>query len=123
MNADRLIAKIKAHPDYDQVGMILCHNGVVRGTSRDGRRVTGLRVAVDQGRLNRVLAEQRSRSGILDVQVEIAVDKTLSIGEDVMMLVVAGDVRENVIAVLTDTLNAIKTTVTAKTEFFHSGSS
>jgi hypothetical protein len=36
----------------------------------------------------------------------------------VMMLVVAGDIRENVIAALTDTLNAIKHTVTTKTEFF-----
>jgi hypothetical protein len=35
-----------------------------------------------------------------------------------MFLVVAGDIRENVIAVLTDTLNLIKTTVTEKTEYF-----
>jgi molybdopterin synthase catalytic subunit len=118
MNADRLIAKIKTHPAYDQVGMILCHNGVVRGTSRDGRKVTGLRVAVDRERLVRVLTEQRARAGIVDVQVEIAADTDLSIGDDVMMLVVAGDIRENVIEALTETLNAIKTTVTAKTEYF-----
>lgn len=118
MNADQLIAKIKAHPAYDQVGMILCHNGVVRGTSRDGRKVTGLRVTVDRERLVKVLDEYRSRPGIVDIQVEIAAGADLSIGEDVMLLVVAGDVRENVIDALTDTLNAIKTTVTAKTEFF-----
>ena len=35
-----------------------------------------------------------------------------------MVLVVAGDVRENVIAALEETLNTIKTTVTSKTEFF-----
>ena len=35
-----------------------------------------------------------------------------------MILIVAGDIRENVIAVLTDTLNQIKTTVTEKTEYF-----
>ena len=33
-------------------------------------------------------------------------------------LLVAGDIRENVIAVLHETLNAIKTTVTEKTEYF-----
>lgn len=118
MNADQLIAKIKAHPAYDRVGMILCHNGVVRGTSRDGRKVTHLRVAVDRARLAKVLDEHISRPGIVDIQVEIAADSDLSIGDDVMMLVVAGDIRENVIEALTDTLNAIKTTVTAKTEFF-----
>jgi len=31
---------------------------------------------------------------------------------------VAGDVRENVIAVLAETLNLIKSTVTEKTEYF-----
>ena len=118
MNADTLISKIKAHPAYDKVGMILCHNGVVRGSSRDGRQVTGLRVTVDRKRLEQVLAEHRSRPGIVDVQVEIAADVDLAVGDDVMMLVVAGDIRENVIGTLTDTLNAIKTTVTAKTEFF-----
>lgn len=118
MNADRLISKIKTHPAYNQVGMILCHNGVVRGTSRDGRQVTGLRVTVDRTRLAQVLAENRDRAGIVDIQVEIAADIDLAVGDDVMLLLVAGDIRENVIDTLTDTLNAIKTTVTAKTEFF-----
>lgn len=118
MHADTLISKVKAHPAYDQVGMILCHNGVVRGTSRDGRRVTGLRVTVDQKRLVDVLAQQRARPGIVDIQVEIAADQDLCVGDDVMLLLVAGDIRENVIEVLTDTLNAVKTTVTVKNEFF-----
>jgi len=118
MTPDRLISKVKANPAYDQVGMILCHNGVVRGTSRDGRQVTGLRVAVDRERLAQVLDEQRNHAGIVDIQVDIAADTDLSVGDDVMLLVVAGDIRENVIEALTDTLNAIKSTVTAKTEFF-----
>lgn len=118
MNANRMIEKIKANPDYDRVGMILCHNGVVRGTSRDGRRVTGLRVAVDQDRLAEVLARHRARPGIVDIRVEIAGDRDLAVGDDVMMLVVAGDIRDNVIQVLSDTLNEIKSTVTSKTQFF-----
>ena len=118
MNADSLISKIKAHPEYEKVGMILCHNGVVRGTSRDGRKVSGLRVAVNREQLATVLSEQRARPGIVDIQVEIVADRDLTVGDDVMMLVVAGDIRDNVIAVLGDTLNAIKHTVTAKTEFF-----
>jgi molybdopterin synthase catalytic subunit len=98
--------------------MILCHNGVVRETARDGRRVRGLRVAVDRQRLDAVIAEQSSRPGIVDIRVDIAADMDLSVGDDVMLLAVAGDIRENVLQVMTDTLNAIKTTVTHKTEFF-----
>jgi molybdopterin synthase catalytic subunit len=118
MSADRLLAKIKQHPEFDKIGMILCHNGVVRGTSRDGRPVKGLKVAVDQTKLERVLAKHRQRPGIVEILVEINADRDLNIGDDVMYLVVAGDIRENVLAVLSDTLNAIKTTVTHKTEYF-----
>lgn len=118
MSLDSLMARMKKHPRFDQVGMILCHNGVVRGTSRDGRPVKGLKVAVDPDKLAQVLAEHRQRPGIIDILVEINADRDLNVGDDVMYLVVAGDIRENVVAVLSDTLNAIKSSVTSKTEYF-----
>ncbi len=118
MTLIQLIEKVKQHPEADRAGMILCHNGVVRNSSRDGRPVKGLTVSVDQLKLDQVVAEQKKRPGIVEILVEIFAEQDLSIGDDVMYLVVAGDVRENVIAVLQDTLNAIKTTVTSKTEYF-----
>jgi len=118
MDINKMMQDIKSHPDFDAVGMVLCHNGVVRATSRDGRKVSGLCVAVDHGKLRRILAEQKQTPGIVDIRVEIAEDRDLSVGDDVMLLLVAGDIRENVIAVLTETLNLIKSTVTTKTEYF-----
>ncbi|HEX5680580.1 MAG TPA: molybdenum cofactor biosynthesis protein MoaE [Desulfobacterales bacterium] len=118
MDIAAMIADIRRRPDFHKAGMLLAHNGVVRGHARDGRKVKGLRVAVDHVRLDRILASQRKRPGIIDIRVAIAEDRDLAVGEDVMILVVAGDIRENVIAVLTDTLNQIKTTVTEKTEYF-----
>jgi molybdopterin synthase catalytic subunit len=118
MDIAAMIADIRRRPDFRSVGMLLAHNGVVRETSRDGRSVRGLRVSVDHDRLQRILNEQRMRPGIVDIRVAIAADRDLSVGDDVMLLIVAGDIRENVIAVLTDTLNQIKTTVTEKTEYF-----
>ncbi|MBW1836401.1 MAG: molybdenum cofactor biosynthesis protein MoaE [Deltaproteobacteria bacterium] len=118
MEIHRLIDRIKAHPDYHKVGMILCHNGVVRGTSRDGRKVTGLKVVVDHEKLAHVIETYKNRAGIIEILVEIAENKVLNIGDDVMVLAVAGDVRDNVISTLHDTLNEIKTTVTEKEEFF-----
>lgn len=114
----KLLEQIKKHPDFHQAGMILCHNGVVRGTSRDGRKVSGLRVAVDHQKLNRIIDSNKKIPGILEILVHINENKDLRIGDDVMYLVVAGDVRENVISVLQDTLNEIKSTVTQKTEYF-----
>jgi molybdopterin synthase catalytic subunit len=101
MQLTALIDRIKSYPDYAKVGMILCHNGVVRGTSRDGRPVSGLTVTVDREALDSILAEHKQRPGI-----------------DVMLIVVAGDLRDHVIPVLEDTLNAIKKRVTRKTEHF-----
>lgn len=118
MDIKKMMEAIKQHPDFDKVGMVLCHNGVVRATSRERRKVKGLRVSVDHQKLSQIISEQKQRSGIIDVRVEIAEDQDLAVGEDVMLLLVAGDIRENVIAVLTDTLNAIKSTVTGKTEFY-----
>ena len=118
MDINALIDQIKRRPDYAKVGMILCHNGVVRATARDGRPVSGLRVTVDHDRLRKVLTEQKSRPGIIDILVEIAEDQDLKVGDDVMAIVVAGDIRETVIAVLTDTLNTIKSSVTSKTQYF-----
>ncbi len=118
MNMRMLIDKIKKNPEYDRVGMILCHNGVVRGTSRDGRKVSGLKIAVDHTKLMKIIDENKKRPGIVEILVEIAENKELSVGDDVMFLVVAGDIRDKVIMTLNDTLNAIKTTATKKTEFY-----
>ncbi|MCG6910373.1 MAG: molybdenum cofactor biosynthesis protein MoaE [Deltaproteobacteria bacterium] len=118
MNMHQLIEKIKQHPDYHRAGMILAHNGVVRQTSRDGRPVAGLRVSVDHGKLERLIEQKKRTAGIIEILVEIFDEKDLGVGDDVMLLVVAGDIRETVIAVLSDTLNAIKTMVTQKTETF-----
>ena len=117
MELTALIDGIKSHPDYAKVGMILCHNGVVRGTSRDGRPVSGLTVTVDREALDDILAEQKQRPGIVDILVEIQ-GGSLIVGDDVMFIVVAGDLRDHVIPVLADTLNAIKKRVTRKTEHF-----
>ena len=118
MDLSRIIKQIKQRPDFDKVGMVLAHNGVVRGTSRDGRKVSGLTVSVDHEKLNQILEKEKQTPGILYIIIEIAQDKHLLVGDDVMVLVVAGDIRDTVITVLERTLNAVKETVTSKTEFF-----
>lgn len=118
MDLNRLIDQVKAHPDFARAGMILCHKGVVRATTREGRPVTGLRIAVDHKRLAEVLAEQKKQPGIVEVLVEINEGVDLAVGQDVMHIVVAGDIRENVIGCLTQTLNRVKAEVTSKTQFF-----
>lgn len=117
MGIKQLVHEIKNHPDYAKAGMILCHNGIVRNTTRNGKEVSGLTVTVDHARLRSIIEEHKQDPGIIEVLVEIKENQKLSVGDDVMYLVVAGDIRENVIHTLQSTLDAIKSTATQKTEF------
>lgn len=110
-----MVKRIKEHPMYHNVGMILCHNGVVRGTSRDGQPVTELTVRADRNRLAEIVSEMKKRPGIIEVLVEVK-EGTLKVGDDIMYVVVAGDFRENVFPVLMDTIDRIKGEVTKKFE-------
>ena len=118
MNIQTLLEQIKKHPDYHKAGMILCHNGVVRETSREGEEVSGLEIKVDHDRLKEIVQEQKQRKGIIEILIHINEGRALKVGDDVMFLLVAGDIRENVISVLTDTLNMVKAEVTSKKQYF-----
>ena len=118
MDLNATIADMRLNPEFHKAGMLLFHVGVVRGHTREGRAVERLRVKVNHERLERVLAQQRARPGIVDIRAHIVDDRDLNVGEDIMVLVVAGDIRENVLAVMADTLDLIKSSVTEKTHYF-----
>jgi molybdopterin synthase catalytic subunit len=117
MSIANMLDEVKKHPNFEKVGMILCHNGVVRATARGGHKVKGLKVSVDHAKLEQLVREQSQKPGIVDIQVNIVENRNLAVGDDIMHLMVAGDIRENVISVLSETLDAIKTKVTKKTEY------
>jgi len=110
-----MIGRVKAHPNYEKVGMIVSHHGVVRGTSRDGKPMQELNVEVDRIRLREIIEDMKRKPGIVEILAEVREGK-LKVGQEVMLVVVAGDFRENVFPVLMDTVNIIKKDVTRKTE-------
>ncbi|MEA2101009.1 MAG: molybdenum cofactor biosynthesis protein MoaE [Thermodesulfobacteriota bacterium] len=112
-----MIGTIQKREDFKDVGMILCHYGVVRGSSRDGRPVNRLRVEVNRDMVKKIVREQKKRPGICEILVETR-EGELMVGDDLMAIVVAGDIRDNIIPVLSDTLNAIKTQAIKKEEAF-----
>lgn len=115
MNLSDMIKSVKEHPDYHKVGMILCHNGVVRETSKEGKRVSSLMVNADRKRLVEIIAQIKTRPGIIEVLADVNEGK-LFLGDDIMFVVVAGDFRENVFSALMDAVNMIKSDVTRKVE-------
>ncbi|MDA8161342.1 MAG: molybdenum cofactor biosynthesis protein MoaE [Desulfobacteraceae bacterium] len=99
-----------------KAGMVLVHNGIVRDHSRDGRPVASIDVEADSVRLEAILEEARRLPGITAVLAEVR-QGHLKVGEDVMLLGVAGDIRDNVISAMTSTLDRIKKEVTKKKEY------
>ncbi len=118
MDINEMIEKVKAHPDYSKVGMTLIHNGVVREATREGKGVTDLEISVDHDILDKIVKDTKEREGIVEVLVHIKEGKTLSVGDDIMYLVVAGDIRENVQDALRDALDKIKQTATKKKQSY-----
>lgn len=115
MDLIEFTAKLKKKAGSD-AGMVLIHNGIVRNSSRDGRPVKYIEVKADLGKLSRILADTRKLPGIMAAEAEIQ-EGRLCVGEDIMLLGLAGNTREHVIAALASTLNKIKKDVTIKQEF------
>lgn len=110
-----LVDKIKREADPARVGMIACHNGVVRGTSRAGEAAEYLDIDVDLENWEKVLGEMRRQPGIAAVEAHCFTGRR-RVGDDVLLIAVAGDIRENVLPVLGETLNRLKREAIRKQE-------
>jgi len=110
-----MMNKIKTRPDFHKAGMILFHNGVVRNSSRDGKPVNELTVTCDMNKLDKIVSRMKKRPGIIEVLCEVK-EGILHAGDDIMLVAVAGDFRENVFPVLMDTVDMIKRDATREME-------
>ena len=115
MDLNKMIERVKKNTDPSRVGMITSHLGVVRRTSRDGREVTSLEVAYDQEALQAVVRDIKQMPGIAEVLVETR-EGRLNVGEEILAVVVAGDIRENVFPALVNAVNRIKKEASKKKE-------
>ena len=117
MDLNKMIERAKKRTDPSKVGMITSHLGVVRRTSRDGREVTHLEVKYDQAALQSVVRDVKKMPGIAEVLVETR-EGRLNIGDEILAVVVAGDIRENVFPALVTAVNRIKKEASRKKEAF-----
>jgi molybdopterin synthase catalytic subunit len=117
MDISKTIAEMKKNPAFaENVGMVLVHNGVVRAWSRKTREgVTALEVTPDQEKIAAIRREFLLRPGIFDIVIE-AKSGRFQPGDDLLFIIVAGDIRENVKPVLGELLDRIKTEAIVKNE-------
>jgi len=115
MDLNKMIATIKANPNFHKIGMIASHIGIVRSFSRNGKSVEAVDVEFDQTKIEQVLADIKSRPGIADVLIQTNTGH-LAVGDEIMAVVVAGDIRENVFPALIDAVERLKSDASTKTE-------
>jgi len=115
IDIEALHQQLKRHPRSSEMGMIASHRGLVRATSRSGNPVRGLSIHFDRTIVKSVVDEIKGRSGIIEVVVDYN-EGDLAVGDDVMVVLVAGDIRENVFPALVDAVNLLKAKAALKEE-------
>jgi len=118
MDLGRMIQDMKEHPLYPDMGMIASHLGVVRATSLTGDRVNAIAIEFDSDEIERIIRKTKEMPGIIEVLIETADTGRLTVGDDIMAVVVGGDTREHVFPALIDTVDRIKKHGAKKKEFF-----
>jgi len=115
MDLNRMIENMKANPNFHKAGMIASHLGIVRSFSRDGKTVSGVDVEFDMGKIDEIIRDIKSRPGIVDILIQTN-SGHLEVGEEIVAVVVAGDIRENVFPALIDAVNRVKSEASTKKE-------
>lgn len=117
MDLSQTIAQLKKEPGFnDNVGMLLIHNGVVRSWSRQDRsKVSKIHVTPDLERIEKIRKHFEQKPGIFKIVVETN-EGLLEPGDDLLFIIVAGDIRENVKPVLSDILDTLKKEAITKKE-------
>lgn len=117
MDLNKMIEKLKAHPENEKIGMIASHLGIVRGVSRKGRNVSGIEVVYDHKVIDNIINDIKKLPGIIEVLVDTH-EGHLEVGDPILAVAVAGDLRENVFPALIEGVNRLKKEASRKKELF-----
>jgi molybdopterin synthase catalytic subunit len=117
MDLNKMIQLIKEEPNFNRVGMVASHLGIVRGSSLKGGEVIGVDVAFNREAIKNIINDIESMDGIFKVMVDTK-SGSLKVGDEIMAVVVSGDIRENVFPSLVKAVDLIKKEAVKKTEIF-----
>ena len=112
---DEWLKEIKKTSNPESLGMILVHNGVVRGTAKDGKPVKAMQLSYNQEALDSCVSRLEKREGITAIRAWIN-NGQLKIGDDIMYVLVAGRFRTDVLPVFQELLMTIKSEIVREKE-------
>ena len=120
---DLWLKEAKAHESAPKCGMYLTHNGTVRQTAKakvrygaeDTKDVTGMIFSYDKEKVDAVIADAYQLEGIYYIKVWLN-DGELSMGDDIMSVLIGGDIRPRVVDALHYLVGRIKNECVVETE-------
>lgn len=122
---NKWLKEAKADKDANQCGMYLFHNGVVRETAKEKVRanneeakdVIGMDFDYDIQKTEAAIEKAKEMTGIYFVRVWMARGR-LQVGNDIMRVLVGGDIRPNVINCLEELVSELKNNCVIEKEIY-----
>ena len=122
-SVDAWLKEAKQDPDSPKAGMYLVHNGIVRQTAKARVRrgdetaadVAGMEFSYDEEKVRAAIADTQEMDGIFYVRVWLNSGR-LTIGDDIMYVLIGGDIRPHVIDALQSLVGTIKNECVVETE-------
>lgn len=122
---DEWLKEAKKDSDADKIGMYLTHNGVVRKSAKamvrngdkDTKPVTGMIFSYDKEKVDSVIEETKKLAGIYYVRVWLNQGE-LKLGDDIMYVLIGGDIRPRVTEALDFLVGKIKNECVVEKELY-----
>lgn len=124
---DTWLAEAKNDPSFRSCGMYLIHNGTVRETPKaevrgietdgvqPGGKVGSMVFSYDRAKVDAAVDEARRLPGIGYVRVWLN-EGELAVGDDIMLVLIGGDIRPRVIDALQQLVGTIKNRCVSEVE-------
>lgn len=120
---DAWLKEAKEHESAPKIGMYLTHNGVVRQSPRalvrlgdeSAKPVTGMVFSYDREKVDAAIAAAYEMEGIYYIRVWLN-EGRLELGDDIMLVLVGGDIRPHVVDALQYLVGRIKNECVSETE-------
>ena len=120
---DTWLREAKAHESAPLCGMYLTHNGTVRQTAKakvrygaeDTREVTGMIFSYNGEKVHAVIEDTYKMEGIYYIRVWLN-EGELAVGDDIMYVLIGGDIRPRVVDALNYLVGRIKNECVVETE-------
>ena len=120
---DAWLQEAKSHESAPKIGMYLTHNGTVRQSAKakvrygaeNTKDVTGMLFSYDQEKVDTVVADTYKMEGIYYIKIWLN-EGQLQMGDDIMYVLIGGDIRPRVVDALQYLVGRIKNECVVETE-------